>query len=302
MMCSVKTYIARVATEQRHLLGEGPVWDPIREQVLWVDVERGEVHFGTLAGDAIESGRVLTFPQTLGAVVCAQDGTLLVAGRRALFTVLPSGEQISGIQLLPDDVDSRLNDGGCDPSGRFLVGSMSLDGRADGELLWRIEDDGSASILDSDLTLSNGLAWSPDQQTMYSIDTVPGVVWARGYDPITGALGLRQALFEPIAGNADDGPDGLCVDVDGNLWIAIWGAGEVRCYTPEGEVLAIVQVEAPHTSSVAFVGPELDLLMITTASGDLSAEQLEQHPKSGRVFTARVGTSGVPVPFWNPPA
>jgi sugar lactone lactonase YvrE len=301
MMCLVKMYTAQVATQQRHLLGEGPLWDPVRERVLWVDIDRGEVHVGRLAGDAIEAGEVLTFAETIGAVVCARDGTLLVAGRRALITVLPSGERVGGAQLLPDDVDSRLNDGGCDPSGRFVVGSMSLDGRTGGEGLWRIQDDGSVETIDADLTLSNGLAWSPDQRTMYSIDTVPGVVWARSHDPETGALGVRSKLFAPIPGDADDGPDGMCVDVDGNLWIAIWGAGEVRCYSPGGEVLATVRVDAPHTSSAAFVGPELDLLMITTASGELSPEALERHPDSGRVFTARVGTSGVPVPFWSPP-
>jgi sugar lactone lactonase YvrE len=303
MMGLVKKYTARVATQQQHLLGEGPLWDPIRDRVLWVDVDRGEVHSGRLAGDAIEAGPVLTFPETVGAVVCAPDGTLLVAGRRALFTVLPSGEQVPGAKLLPDDVDSRLNDGGCDPAGRFLVGSMALDGRAEGDWLWRIEDDGKqTTTIDSDLTLSNGLAWAPDQHTMYSIDTTPGVVWARDYDPASGALGVRRSLFEKIEGADDDGPDGMCVDVEGNLWIAIWGAGEVRCYSPGGEVVATVQVDAPHTSSVAFVGPDLDLLMITTASGDLSAQQLQQHPKSGRVFTARVATTGVPVPYWNPPA
>ena len=298
----MKTYRAQLATAQRHLLGEGPLWDPIRRRVLWVDVDRGEVHTGTLTGDTIEAGEVLTFPETVGAVVCAADGTLLVAGRRRLITVLPSGERVPGVQLLPDDVDSRLNDGGCDPAGRFVVGSMSLDGRAGGELLWRIGDDGAVETIDSDLTLSNGLAWSPEGQTMYSIDTTPGLLWARSFDPDTGALGPRHTPFPPFVGDGDDGPDGMCVDAAGNLWIAVWGAGQVRCYSPGGEVLAVVDVDAPHTSSVAFVGPDLDLLLITTASGDLTPELLARHPNSGHLFTARVETSGVPVPYWRPPA
>jgi sugar lactone lactonase YvrE len=295
----VKTYTAQVAAQHRHLLAEGPLWDPIREQVLWVDVDCGQVHFGTLAGDAIEPGAVLTFPETVGAVVSAADGTLLVAGRRRLTTVLTSGERIAGVQLLPDNVDSRLNDGGCDPSGRFVVGSMSLDGRTAGELLCRINADGAVETIDADLTLSNGLAWSPDQRTMYSIDTASGVLWARSYDPQTGAFGVRAELFHPIEASGEDGPDGMCVDVDGNLWIAIWGQGEVRCYSPSGDVLAIVEVEAPHTSSVAFVGPERDLLMITTGSSELKPGLLEKFPKSGRLFTARVATTGVPVPYWS---
>jgi len=98
----------------------------------------------------------------------------------------------------------------------------------------------------------------------------------------------------------DGSPDGLCLDVDGSLWIAVWGAGEVRCYRPDGVLTAVVSVAAPHTSSVAFVGPRLGLMLITTAREELTVEQLTGFPDSGRLFLADVGVVGLEVPAWTP--
>jgi sugar lactone lactonase YvrE len=296
----VKTHRAQVAGPDSYLLAEGPLWDPVRERVLWVDIESHAVHTGVLADELIRPAERLDFAETVGAVVTAEDGTLLVAGRRELITVAPSGERTARGRILAEGVGSRLNDGGCDPAGRFLVGSMALDGRSGAEPLCRVDGEGAGgqaalSTLDTDLTLSNGLAWSPDGRTMYSIDTIPGVVRGRSYDPGTGEHGEPAELFRVEDGGS---PDGMCVDADGNLWIAVWGAGQVRCCTPSGEVLAVVEVDAPHTSSVAFVGPDLDLLMITTAKVELTPDELAVKPDSGRLFTARVATTGLPVPFW----
>ena len=296
----MKTYRAQVAGPDSYLLAEGPLWDPVRERVLWVDIQSHAVWTGVLKGGLIEPAERLDFAETVGAVVCAEDGTLLVAGARELIGVSPSGVRTPRGRILAESVDSRLNDGGCDPAGRFVVGSMALDQRTGAELLCRVDGEsagGQAALetLDLDLTLSNGLAWSPDGRTMYSIDTIPGVVRGRSYHPGTGEHGPPSELFRIENGG---GPDGMCVDADGNLWVAVWGAGQVRCYTPAGEVLAVVEVDAPHTSSVAFVGPELDLLMITTAKVELTPAELVEKPDSGRLFTARVGTAGLPVPLW----
>jgi sugar lactone lactonase YvrE len=151
-------------------------------------------------------------------------------------------------------------------------------------------------VLDADLTISNGLAWSPAGDVMYSVDTVPGVVWSRPYDPATGECGERTQLVRLGHGGW---PDGLCVDTDGNLWVASGGGAEVRCYTPAGERLATVSVPAPHTTSVAFVGPDRDTLLITTATDQLTVAQLEEFPLSGRLFTAHVGAVGEPITPWS---
>ena len=301
---------ASVASDESYVLGEGPVWDGARNRVLWVDINghhvlTGELLTGEPLTDELQGNRIveterLAFPGTVGAVVCSAAGELLVAGPRNLLIVGLDGTVAAapGPDLIPPGKNSRLNDGGCDPAGRFLVGSLALDDRPDtpdNEQLLRIEQSGQVTLIDDDLGLSNGLAWSPDGGWFYSIDTEPGLIWIRSYDSDSGQCGERR-LFLKISNGF---PDGMCVDTEGNLWVAIWGAGEVRCFSPSGEPLATVEVAAPHTSSVAFVGPNLDTLLITTATEQLSAAQLDQYPDSGKLFTASVGKTGLPVPYWS---
>lgn len=218
---------ATVASERAYGLAEGPAWDAERERILWVDVNRGDVHTGSLRDSFMEPATRVSFEETVGAVVCAQDGRLLVAGARDLYMVDVDGQRSRLASLVDAQKASRLNDGACDPAGRFLVGSMALDDREGQECLYR--------------------------------------------------------------------------HTEGNLWIAIWGAGEVRCYTPAGKRLATVDVPAPHTSSVAFVGPARDTLLITTARDELPAAQLAEFPLSGHLFTARLEVAGVPTAPWAGP-
>jgi sugar lactone lactonase YvrE len=293
----MNSYDAVTASREIYGLGEGPFWDSHRQRVFWVDVNAGTVHIGDLRDDQVSPRKQLTFPGTVAAVVCSARGDLLVAGARNLHTVSVDGVITPWLELIQGDKVSRLNDGGCDPAGRFLVGSLALDDRQRCEVLSRIESSGLVTVIDDDLSLSNGLAWSPDGTLLYSVDTTPGLVWVRGYHPETGAIGKRREFLQVTGGF----PDGVCVDVDGNLWIAIWGAGEVRCYSPSARHLATVAVAAPNTSSVAFVGRNLDTLLITTASEQLSDSQRAQYPDSGRLFTCRVGTIGLPVPPWSGP-
>lgn len=294
----MSTMTARPADDERHLLAEGPVWDAAGRRVLWVDIEAGDVLTGSLRDGKVEPQGRIHVDSTVGAVVPGPDGVLLVAGGTGLFTITADGEARPLAAVLPDGSGRRLNDGGCDPAGRFLVGSLRLDGRSDREVLVRLEDDGSLTTLDSDLTLSNGLAWSPDGTVLYSVDTHARVVRVRDYDVATGASGPPRPLLQ-----VDDGfPDGLTVDADGNLWLALWAAGQVRCYSPDGAVRHVVEVDAPQTSSVAFVGDDLTTLLITTASTGMDAEQLAAHPGSGLLFTADVspwGIRGLPMPPWN---
>jgi sugar lactone lactonase YvrE len=293
----IKTFATVVASERAYGLAEGPLWDDALERVLWVDINAGDVHIGRLSDGLVWPETRLSFAETVGAVACAVDGRLLVAGQRQLHLVDTDGGRTVLADVIPAGKDSRLNDGACDPAGHFLVGSLALDGRKREECLYRLTGGGDAAIVDGDLTLSNGLGWSPDGTVLYSVDTTPGVVWARPYDPVGGDWGERA-----LALIIDDGsPDGLCVDTDGNLWIAIWGAGQVRCYTPTGDCVATVDVPAPHTSSVAFVGPGLDTLLITTAREQLSGAQLEAFPLSGHLFTAQVDLPGLPATPWSGP-
>jgi sugar lactone lactonase YvrE len=286
---------AMIASEHSYGLAEGPIWDEPRQRVLWVDINAGAVHAGHLDSDTVVASAQLHFGETVGAVACTDDGQLLVAGARDLYRIrVGSGPEVLA-RLIGAGQPSRLNDGACDPAGRFLIGTMALDGRRGEESLHRLAGDGSVAVIDDDLTISNGLAWSPDGAVLYNVDTVPGVIWGRRYDAQTGACGERSAVLR-LTG--DGSPDGLCVDTDGNLWVAVWGAGEVRCYSPVGDRLATVTVPAPHTSSVAFAGPRRDVLLITTARDLLSSAQLDAYPLSGHLFIAHVDATGVAVAPW----
>jgi sugar lactone lactonase YvrE len=271
-----------------YTLGEGPVWDAQRQRLVWVDIVAGKVFAGRLDPFSVTSS--WSFDSTVGAVAVSASGALLVAERHVVSQVAADGTRSVLARVLPADSGSRLNDGAVDPSGRFLVGSLSLDDETGSthEVLVRLEG-GKVTPLDNDLTLSNGLAFHDGR--LYSIDSVPGVIYGRDYPS-----GPRLALFQITDGL----PDGMCVDASGNLWIAIWGRGRVECRTPSGELLATVSVDAPHTTSVAFAGPALDVLIITSATQGLSPAELAAHPSSGRIFTARVGTAGLPTPYWNP--
>jgi sugar lactone lactonase YvrE len=282
-----RTFAATPVSPDAYILGEGPVWDPQRQRLLWVDIMAGKVFAGRLDPFSVTSS--WSFAGTVGAVAVAADGSLLVAERESLTRVDLDGTRTRLGVVLRTDSGSRLNDGAVDPQGRFLVGSLSLADEtvSEQELLTRFEG-GKTTVLDWDLTLSNGLAWSPGGDRFYSIDTVPGIVYGRDYPS-----GPREELFRITDGL----PDGMCVDAEGNLWIAIWGGGRVEKRTPAGELLACVETGAPHTTSVAFAGPDLDVLVITSATQGLSPAQF---PASGHVFTARVGTAGLLTPYWNP--
>ncbi|MFC6081256.1 SMP-30/gluconolactonase/LRE family protein [Sphaerisporangium aureirubrum] len=292
-MDTVPRWPAVVASTEVFALGECPVWDPTRDRVVWVDVDAGTVHEGRLDGDQVHCTRSHKVDQTAGAVAVSPAGDLLVAGTQALLTVTTEGARLSGPVILPPG-GRRLNDGACDPAGAFLVGSMTLseEDTPGTEVLVRVERDGGLTVLDDDLTLSNGLAWSADGTVLYSIDSIPGVIWARPYDAATGTAGPRREWLR----FTDGLPDGMCVDAEDHVWVAVWGAGQVRRYAPDATLAAVVDVPAPHTTSMAFLG---DRLLITTATFGLTPEQLAEYPDSGRLFLAGTGTTGLPPAYWS---
>lgn len=262
--------------------------------MLWVDIDAGAAYSGTLHWEVLTEDTAMAFSEPVGAVVSSRDGELLVAGRRRLYYVSTDGVVSNGPQIIPDGTNSRLNDGGCDPAGRFLVGSLALDDRVNQEVFVRVETDGQVTVIDDDVGLSNGLAFTADGRTLYNIDTKRRVVWIRDYDVESGAVGSRRELLQITDGD----PDGMCLDSAGNLWIAVWGSGQVRCYSPAGEYLSVIDVDAPHTTSVAFVESSLDTLLITTSSKPSAESPTVEHPNSGRVFLVMPGVIGMPVPMW----
>ncbi|MEV4114729.1 SMP-30/gluconolactonase/LRE family protein [Nonomuraea sp. NPDC049695] len=279
---------ATPASAEVYALGESPVWDPVRKRLLWVDIVAGTVHEGMLDEGKVTATVRHAVDTTVGAVAVSADGDLIVAGQATLIRLGTDGSRAELARVLPAGIRSRLNDGGVDPVGRFLVGSLAQDDRHGQEVLVRLDSTG-VTFLDTDLVLSNGLAWTDDR--LYNVDTVPGTIWVRDYDPDTGNTGPRREAFRVTDGK----PDGMCADADGNLWIANWGRGRVECRTPVGDLLHTVETGAPHTSSVCFAGPDLDTLVITTSIQHLP----EPAPHDGRLFTAKVGVRGLPTSYWS---
>lgn len=278
------------ATDVPHHLAEGPFWDPVRERLLWVDIMAGDVLVGRLGvDDRIEVDERVTFPDTAGAVAVSAAGEWVVAGKHRLHHRTSDGRMLAGPALI-DGARRRFNDGAPDPAGRFLVGT-----KGDGEeLLMQVDVDGAARVIDDDLGLSNGLAWSADGRTLFSVDTPSRRIFARDYDPETGATGERR-LFTTI----EEGfPDGMTTDAEDHLWVAIWGGGCVLRVDGTGAVVTRIDVPAPHVTCPVFAGPELDVLVITTATEDMPPDELRRHPLAGRLFTCRPGVRGNPPHLW----
>jgi sugar lactone lactonase YvrE len=285
----------RCSDDGLHLtLGEGPLWDPVGERLLWVDIAEGAVYQGRMEGDHLVVTDRLELGGTVGAAIPARDGGLVVAGTRHVHALDAAGAVTRSHWVIDDHVASRLNDAVCDPRGRLLVGTLALDGRQGQEAVLSIDPDGSVSTLVDGLTLANGMGFSPDEATFYLIDSIPGIVHAFEYDLDAGRVGARRVVWR----SSGLVPDGLTVDREGHLWVAFFGAGQVHRIDTDGEVLEIVEVPAPNTTCPAFVGPSLDRLLITTAREQLDDEQLAAYPDSGGLFVVDVEARGLPIAAW----
>lgn len=283
--------------DHRYLLGEGAGWDPARQVAYWVDIDRGHAHTAALDGAHLgDPTTVYRSAQPVSAMTPATDGGWLIADGRSLQHVREDGSLGPTHPVIPASIASRLNDGATDPAGRYLIGSIALDDRRHSERLWRLDTNGEMTVLDDDLTISNGLAWSPDGATMYSIDSGPGDLWQRNYDPDSGHVGPRHLLRH----FADGTPDGLTVDADGTLWIAMWGQGEIRAYLPDGRQTDRIATGAPLTTSCAFIGADLSTLLITSAAKHVDG--FASTFEAGMLQLATLPTPGTPAAAWQPPS
>jgi sugar lactone lactonase YvrE len=263
--------------------GEGPVWSAAWPGLRWVDMLAGDVL--ALAADGRVSRR------HLGAVVAAlrprARGGMVVALERQ-FALVEEDGPVRGLGELWADPSVRMNDGGCDPQGRFYCGSMAYASTAGRGSLYRLDPDGSSRVVLDGVTVSNGLAWSPDGATAYYVDSATYRVDAFDYEPETGLSRRRPAVkLDPAAGI----PDGLTVDAGGHLWLALHGGGAVHRYRPDGRLDGRLELPVSQVTACAFGGPGLDQLYITTSRLGIDAAA---EPEAGAVFRADVGVAGLP--------
>jgi sugar lactone lactonase YvrE len=262
---------------------EGPVWSETWGGLRWVDMLAGDV-LSLQPNGAVERRHVGTVAAALrprsrgGAVIGVERGFALEEPDGAL-TPLPE---------LWSDTGIRMNDGGCDPDGRFYCGSMAHDKTAGAGALYRLDQDGSTHVVIADVTISNGLDWSPDGSRAYYNDTETYRVDVFDYDRAAGLFDGRPFVHvSPEVGR----PDGLTVDAEGGVWVALNHSGTVRRYGSDGSEDAVVELPTHQVTSCAFGGESLDQLFITT-----SRENLEpgEDPLAGSLFRAEVGVRGLP--------
>lgn len=269
-------------------VGEGPIWDDRVDALRWVDLTAGLVHgHDAVRGQLppLELGRHVGFVVPTGA-------DLLLAGVDDGFACVGlDGTTQLERAVEPRRPQMRINDGKADPAGRVWAGRMQIADPGPAGALHRLDADWSLTPQLSGLTIPNGIGWSPDGSRMYFTDTAWGRVDAFAYELATGALSDRRTFAEVPAEAGR--PDGLTVDEEGCVWLALWTGAAVHRYTPDGRLDTIVRTPARQTTSCVFGGPDRRDLFITTASLGLTDQELADQPRAGRVFTCRPGVAGL---------
>ena len=284
-----------LVVDARAIVGESPRWDPRVNRLWWVDIPRGELHGFELATglDSIH----YRVNGSLSCVALRKGGGLLLACTDRLLSIDDDGVLIAEIPLPIDVSAARLNDGACDINGRFYVGSLSLNRTLGSAQLFRVERDLSIFVELPEVTISNGLAFTPDGRTAYYVDTPTMRIDVFDVNPEDGSLSRRRPLIE-LEGPGR--PDGLTLDSEGGIWVALWMGSEVRRYTPDGRLDRRLTLPVSKVTSCAFGGSDLSTLFVTTASQDLTDEERNVQPLAGGLFAADIGFSGLPSNMFSP--
>ncbi|WP_226782439.1 SMP-30/gluconolactonase/LRE family protein [Oceaniglobus trochenteri] len=268
-------------------LGEGPFWSPDDKLLHWVDILAPAV----ISADPATGKRVSqAMPELIGVAVPKASGGFICATETGVKTLSPNGQIQPLCDPEADMPGNRLNDGKCDALGRLWVGSLAINTEPGKGKLWRIDADGTATCMESGIHISNGLGWSPDHRTFYFTDSGIRTIWAYDFDLERGEIANRRAF---VTLDEEQGvPDGLCVDAEGGVWVAIWDGWKVCRFNADGTLDREVSVPVPRPTSCCFGGADLKTLFITTARIRLSAQQLADAPMSGSILAFRPGQVG----------
>ena len=264
--------------------GEGPVWSERWGGLRWVDMLAGDI-LSLVADGTINRRHVGTIAAALRP---RQQGGAVIGVERG-FALEEADGKIRHLDELWYDDNVRMNEGGCDPDGRFYCGSMAYDQQPGAGALYRLDPDGSVHVVLENVTISNGLEWSPDGSRAYYNDSPTQRIDVFDYEAESGLSGRRPFAEVP----AEVGlPDGLTVDEEGGVWVALYSGGSVRRYTPDGMLDEVIEVPAKQVTACTFGGRDLDQLFITTSREDLKPSE---DPLAGSLFRTAVGVAGMPV-------
>ncbi len=280
---------AVLVVDSRCALAEGPAW--FFQRLWWVDIHGNAIHeFDPASGTHTkhDTGRRVT------VVVPASDGRFVIAGDDGVVVTehpTKTGEQLA--EFPEAGGETRFNDGKCDAQGRLWVGTMGLKAQPGAGSLYRLGR--GARVLERmipDVTISNGMTWSGDNRTMYYIDTPTQKVDAFDFDPSTGSISGRRTMA--VMADSAGHPDGMTIDREGFVWVALWGGWSVVRINPStGEIVERVGVPVEQVSSCCFGGDDLSELYITTAGGT-NRDKAEPEPHAGGIFRYRPSVGGMP--------
>jgi sugar lactone lactonase YvrE len=264
--------------------GEGPVWSERWGGLRWVDMLAGDIL--SLASDgAIDRRHV---GNVAAALRPRRQGGAVIGVERG-FALEDADGRLTHLGELWTDTHVRMNDGGCDPDGRFYCGSMAYDERPAAGALYRLDPDGSVHVVLQNVTVSNGLEWSPDGSKAYYNDTPTQRIDVFDYDGESGLTGRRPFAEVPAEVG---GPDGLTVDEEGGVWVALYGGGAVRRYTHDGVLDEVIEVAAEQVTACTIGGQDHNQLFITTSREGIGGGE---DPLAGSLFRSAVGVVGLPV-------
>lgn len=270
-------------------LGEGPCWDKQKGVLYWVNILGKTVN---RYDPETKENKEIQVDQLVGTVVPRKSGGVVVAMEKGFYFLDLDTEKLTPITDPENHLpENRFNDGKCDPYGRFWAGTMSLSEEQGMGSLYCLHTDLKVEKKVGDLTISNGLAWSPDHKFMYLIDTPTKKVTRFDYDEETGEIANPVAVIQFKEG--EGAPDGMTIDEEGMLWIAHWGGARVSRWNPEtGEQLLSIPIPALNVTSCTFGDSDLKTLYITTARKNMTEEQLREYPLTGGLFKVRLGIRG----------
>jgi sugar lactone lactonase YvrE len=280
------------------LLGESPLWHPVEQVLYWTDIPGKALHrFDT----GQRQHRQWAFEQEIGSLAPMRDGGLLLAQRDGLWRFdTATGERRRLAEAPYDPGFERFNDGKCDPQGRFWSGTLYEPRDPALAALYRFGPDGLVQIA-GDITVGNGLGWSPDGRTLYYSDTKAHTIYASDFDPRTGQPGARRvfASFPPKQPDQDlnvygGRPDGAAVDAEGCYWTSLFEGQRLLRLSPNGAVLQEIRLPVRCPTMPCFGDTDLKTLFITTSREKRPAAELEAQPLAGRVLTMRVEVPGLP--------
>ena len=283
----------RSAVALRAELGESPVWDRREAALYWIDgrgrtVNRYDPNTG--------ANRAVAVPEQVHAIAFTRSRRLLAVFEASLAFLDFETGALEPIARLIEGVDDNLNDGACDRTGRFWVGSKARDWVSPIGALFRIDADLSVHRMDERIQLSNGMGWSPDDRTMYFIDSMPGEIYAYDFDAATGAIANRRVLVRIAEEHGL--PDGMTVDAEGFLWVAQWNGARVVRYDPQGAIERVIETPVRRPTSCTLGGPDMTTLYITSGTMRMSAEELASEPRAGHLFALETGIRGLPEPLF----